>query len=207
MRHVVLLGDSVFDNAAYVAGGPDVIAQLREALPTEKATLRAVDGAVITDVGRQLAQLPDDATHLVVSVGGNDALRESDILDRPARSAAEVLMSMAEAQARFRASYREMLGDMLGRKLPVAVCSIYDPRYPDLIRRRLATTALAVLNDVIMREAFDHRLTLIDLRLICNEDADFANPIEPSVLGGRKIARAVAEFAMGKAADSIVFAR
>ena len=24
MKHVVLLGDSVFDNAAYVAGGPDV---------------------------------------------------------------------------------------------------------------------------------------------------------------------------------------
>jgi len=28
MRHVVLLGDSIFDNAAYVHGGPDVVAQL-----------------------------------------------------------------------------------------------------------------------------------------------------------------------------------
>ena len=27
--HVVLLGDSVFDNARYVAPGPDVAAQLR----------------------------------------------------------------------------------------------------------------------------------------------------------------------------------
>src|SRR5690349_5483722 len=32
-RHVVLLGDSIFDNAAYVGGGPDVITQLRAALP------------------------------------------------------------------------------------------------------------------------------------------------------------------------------
>jgi len=25
MKHIVLLGDSIFDNAAYVAGGPEVI--------------------------------------------------------------------------------------------------------------------------------------------------------------------------------------
>ena len=30
MKHIVLLGDSIFDNAAYVAGGPDVVKQLRE---------------------------------------------------------------------------------------------------------------------------------------------------------------------------------
>jgi hypothetical protein len=35
-------------------------------------------------------------------------------------------------------------------------------------------------------------LPLIDLRLVCNEDADFANPIEPSVRGGAKIATAIA---------------
>ena len=29
MRRVVLLGDSIFDNAAYVAGGPDVIKQVQ----------------------------------------------------------------------------------------------------------------------------------------------------------------------------------
>ena len=33
MPHVVLLGDSIFDNAAYTNGGPDVVTQLRELLP------------------------------------------------------------------------------------------------------------------------------------------------------------------------------
>ncbi len=33
MAHVVLLGDSVFDNAAYVGVGPEVVQQLRSALP------------------------------------------------------------------------------------------------------------------------------------------------------------------------------
>jgi hypothetical protein len=32
-KHVVLLGDSVFDNTAYVGDGPDVMAQVQAALP------------------------------------------------------------------------------------------------------------------------------------------------------------------------------
>ena len=45
MAHIVLLGDSVFDNAAYVPGDPDVRTQLQEKLPKKwKATLLAIDG-------------------------------------------------------------------------------------------------------------------------------------------------------------------
>src|SRR4051812_18372219 len=63
--HVVLLGDSVFDNKAYVAGGPDVFTQLRARLPTGwRASLAAVDGAVTEDVARQLGRMPRGATHL-----------------------------------------------------------------------------------------------------------------------------------------------
>jgi hypothetical protein len=35
-------------------------------------------------------------------------------------------------------------------------------------------------------------LPVIDLRLIFDSDADYANDIEPSVAGGAKIARAIA---------------
>jgi hypothetical protein len=35
---------------------------------------------------------------------------------------------------------------------------------------------------------------LIDLRLVCDSDDDFANPIEPSVRGGAKIAGAIARW-------------
>ena len=51
MKHVVLLGDSIFDNQAYVNGGPDVITQLNAILPQDwKATLLAIDGNITTDV-------------------------------------------------------------------------------------------------------------------------------------------------------------
>src|SRR5918996_5903451 len=75
MPHLVLLGDSVFDNARYVSKGHSVIEQLRNQLPAGwNATLLAVDGHVTSDIARQLERLPKDATHLLVSSGGNDAL-------------------------------------------------------------------------------------------------------------------------------------
>jgi hypothetical protein len=75
MPHIVLLGDSTFDNHDYVDGGSDVITHLRECLGSEwDATLLAVDGAKVESVLWQLNNLPHDATHLVLSVGGNNAL-------------------------------------------------------------------------------------------------------------------------------------
>ncbi|WP_407530592.1 SGNH/GDSL hydrolase family protein [Methylobacterium oryzisoli] len=208
MSHIVLLGDSVFDNGAYVRGGPDVVRQVRTALPEgARATLLAVDGAVLADVTRQLARLPDDATHLVVSAGGNDALRASGLLDGRAASIAEAIAALADVRDRFRAEYRAMLDAVLARGRSTAICTIYDPRYPDPARRRLASAALTLLNDAITREAFARDLALIDLRVLCDEDADFANPIEPSVRGGEKIAGAVAALLQAPSPRSRVLAR
>lgn len=196
MPHIVLLGDSVFDNSAYVGGGPDVAAQLRLRLPSGwRATLRAEDGAVTSGVARQVEQCPPDATHLIVSAGGNDALRHSGLLDEGARSVAAVLNTLGEVRERFLGDYRAMLDAVQASRLPTAVCTIYDARYPDPLRQRLVITGLTIFNDVITREAFIRGLPLIDLRLICDKAEDYANPIEPSVQGGTKIAAAIAALA------------
>ena len=202
MGHVVLLGDSVLDNGAYVGGGPDVVRQVRQALPDGwRATLLAVDGSVIASVPAQLARLPRDATHLVLSVGGNDALGASGVLEQPARSVADALERLADIRDRFGAAYEAMLDRVLAAGLPSAVCTVYDGRMPEP-RGRVAVTALAALNDRITRAAFARGAALIDLRLICAEDADYANPIEPSVRGGAKIATAIAAFVTGKDAEA-----
>jgi hypothetical protein len=57
----------------------------------------------------------------------------------------------------------------------------------------MALAGLTVFNDRIISAAFAHDLPLLDLRLICAEEGDYANPIEPSAQGGEKIARAIAE--------------
>jgi hypothetical protein len=61
---------------------------------------------------------------------------------------------------------------------------------------------LCVFNDVILRVALQHRLGIIDLRLVCTEPADYANPIEPSSRGGQKIARAIGRALVGSEAGT-----
>ena len=197
MSHIVLLGDSIFDNGVYVPGQPDVVKQLRAILPGGwTASLLAVDGAVTRGVASQIARLPADATHLVVSAGGNDALGESHILGAPSRVVGEGVMMLAEAQRRFAGNYEEMLRGVLAKGLPTAVCTIYDTP-TSAPNHQIIKAALALFNDRITRAAFAGGLPLIDLRLICSEDEDYANPIEPSARGGEKMAAAIARWAMG----------
>jgi lysophospholipase L1-like esterase len=194
MNHVVLLGDSIFDNAPYVGGAPDVVRQVRQRLPHgSKATLRALDGSTLGDVREQLRLLPADATHLIVSAGGNDALGSIDFLEAPVRSTAEALHRLADIATRFERRYHDMLAEVLAHELPTAICTIYYPRFPDATLQRIAVTGLTVFNDCISRAAFVHGIPLLDLRFICTEEGDYANPIEPSSQGGEKIAKAVVE--------------
>ncbi|CCQ46329.1 GDSL-like Lipase/Acylhydrolase family protein [Pseudarthrobacter siccitolerans] len=189
--HVVLLGDSIFDNGAYVSGGPDVVTQLRQELPGWTCSLLAIDGDVTTGVARQLGRLPEDASHLVVSVGGNDALGYVPLLQEQSASVAGALLLLAEARDRFDADYRAMLAAVLALGLPTALCTIYDTPSSEP-NQKVIKAALALFNDSITRAAFSQGTALVDLRLICSQDADYANPIEPSAKGGRKIARAIA---------------
>lgn len=199
MPHVVLLGDSSFDNALYVGrDGTPVIGHLRARLPPGwSATLGAVDGSTTLDIDRQLARLPADATHLVVSVGGNDALLASGVLRETARSVADALLRFHEIGVVFARHYHAMLDRVLARGLPTAVCAIYEPAPPDETERRIMAVGLQTFNDVILRAAFARGLPALDLRLTCASPGDLANPIEPSSAGGAKIADGIVRLLAG----------
>ena len=130
---------------------------------------------------RQVAQLPE-ATHLVLSVGGKALEQGAVLLHEPAESVAEGLSRLADIREQFQRDYRDALGHILARRLPTAVCTIYDS-IPDL--DRVEATGLCLFNDVILREAFRAGLPVIDLRLVCTDPDDYApsSPIEPSVAG------------------------
>jgi hypothetical protein len=148
MNHAVLLGDSIFDNAVYVPGKLPVIEQLRERLPAGwKATLLAVDGDVTADVQRRLRRLPDDATHLIVSCGGNDALGHASILNESAGSVAEVLEHFTSIRTSFQRTYRQMIETLADLKKPLAVCTVYDC-VPGMEGSPM--TALAIFNEIIL---------------------------------------------------------
>ena len=192
MHHITLLGDSIMDNAPYVPPGQTVTDHLQAQLGEgERVTLAAVDGSLISGVQGQLLRVPRDATHLVVSVGGNDALRHQEILTARATSFSQVLEAMAEIGQDFEQRYRQMVNEVLQLQKPTVFCTIYYPAFPDPIVQRLAVAASTIFNDAILRSAFLVGAPIIDLRLVCNEEGDYANPIEPSSAGGRKIAAAV----------------
>lgn len=196
MSHLVLLGDSIFDNASYVPGRPAVIDQVRGALPAGwRATLVAVDGNVTADLPQQLERLPADATHLAISVGGNDALGALPTLQQPVDGFLHVLRELAGIRDAFRVQYYEMLLAVLSRRLPTIVCTIYDA-IPGLERE--AACALSLFNDVILREGIAAGLPILDLRLLCDHPSDYSplSPIEPSMLGGAKIAASLAKIAV-----------
>jgi hypothetical protein len=197
MEHIVLLGDSIFDNASYVAAGAEVSAQLRARLGAGyRVALLARDGAVLADMAAQVARLqhlPDPAARLVVSCGGNDVLGLVGAMQTPVQSVLDAAELLASWQDGFRREYRRMLDVVLSRNTPVAVSTIYDG-VPGMAAGLRA--ALAPFNDVIVREAVQRGLPLLDLRLACSEPGDYASvsPIEPSEQGGAKIAATIADW-------------
>jgi hypothetical protein len=106
----------------------------------------------------------------------------------------EALGLLQEVRAQFGRAYRAMVQAVSGAGRPTAVCTVYDA-IPGLGPAEQA--ALAGFNEVILREAFLAGLPVIDLRLVCDQPADYApvSPIEPSVTGGAKIARVIAAVA------------
>ena len=177
--------------------GPAFADQLRAALSEQwKVSLLAVDGHVTADVEAQLAGLPNDATHLVVSCGGNDALNYLPVLAEGAQSVAEVLSHFAQIRSDFGQEYRRMLEKVVATQRDVSICTVYDC-VPDL--EPMAHAALSMFNEVILREAISAKVTIIDLRLVCTERSDYSelSPIEPSEVGGAKIAVVVRNMLIG----------
>ena len=188
--HIVLAGDSIFDNDGYVMGEAGVIEQLRMALPQgHSASKIAVDGDCIRHVRDQISGLPSNATDLVVSVGGNDARSHSALLAK-LRHPNELPAIPAQPLATFQADYAQML-DLIGTTgLRLCVCTIYTKiPFEDPLLRQFAPLAIARFNEVIVAEASARSIPVLPLHEVCTVPGDFSDvsPIEPSNQGGQKI--------------------
>jgi hypothetical protein len=192
--HIVLAGDSIFDNDVYVLGEPGVIEQMRQALPKGWSAFKiAVDGDCIRDVPAQLARLPTHATDLVLSIGGNDMIGYSGLLEE-VRNPAALMGQLQKPLAEFAAAYGELLDRLAKLPVKVTVCTVYtaipfhEPQF-----RRHGAAAIGVFNGIIVGEAGKRGMEVIRLEQVCTEAGDFSavSPIEPSAAGGRKIVAAI----------------
>lgn len=190
---MALLGDSILDNGAYTNNDPDVTTNLAGILGGNwEVTLAAVDGAVADNLHEQIQTLPPGVTELIVSVGGNNALRNSGILyDKKQLDMRDHLEDLALIFYEFQWSYEPAMEAVCSLGLPVTVCTIYDCDF-DLSVKDASRAAMAGFNDVIIRFALSNDLPILDLRTVCTQPDDYEMAIEPSGLGGLKIAHAIA---------------
>lgn len=195
-KHLVLAGDSIFDNDSYVLGEAGVIEQLRCAIPANcSASKIAVDGHCIKHVKSQLENLPSNATDLIVSVGGNDARFHSHLLTK-VKHPNDLAPLMSAPLAEFAADYNGMLDTVMATGLQVYVCTIYTAiPFEDPILRKFAPLAIGKFNEVIMAEASAKGVSVLHLQDVCTEVDDFStvSPIEPSNQGGQKIVNHIVE--------------
>ncbi len=197
---LLLLGDSTLDNRLYVPAGSAVANHLSEKItPSWAVNFRAVDGAFVGDVYSQLRRPPAGVRGVVLSVGGNDLFQHiRSLSDKREARPSTILCGLREVREDFRYLYRRLL-QHVSKVAPVrAACSIYNPNFTrEPGREALQMTCEAVLslfNDVIQQEAMAADFHVIDLRRCCSASEDFANPIEPSAIGGRKIATAICDW-------------
>ena len=191
-KHLILLGDSIFDNGIYVEPGQaDVTDHLQRKIADTDWTLdqRAVDGAVVSSALDQLSSKSIfKPSTFVMSAGGNDALGHvGEILQLK-------ISDFHGIKEDFRSRYVKTLNAILSYEQPLIVCTIYNPKYPDNEMQVMAEAGLSFFNDVITQEALRLELPIIDLREVCASKESFANPIEPSEIGGDLITNAILSY-------------
>jgi hypothetical protein len=205
-RTLVLLGDSILDNAPYTMPEPDTTAHLQRLLGPRWSVHRlAQDGAKMSDVRFQLRALTTPPAAAVLSIGGNDAGEHIGLLERRASAAAEILHELLIIADDFGRRYEAVARAVAERVPRTLLCTIYEVQLEPPPYARLARVPLAVLNDRIVRTGARLGLDILELRSVCTEPGDFVLQIEPSAQGAARIASAIAAVLDG--AESLRSAR
>ena len=190
-ERVVLLGDSSFDNGNWT-DGPCVLDQLREVFPN--STLCARDGALIAAIPEQAKRIPREATHVVVSVGGNDATAAINVVKQPCENSEQAILAVWKFVKKWEVDLDlalRSLRDAVGSSVSIVVCSIYNPCFGPFgvvtVSQDTVDAFIALVADATTRVATRLGVPVIDWRRVMTCVQDFANPIEPSSAGGQKI--------------------
>jgi len=183
IRHLVLLGDAL-QNIDFGEEQPEAVMVPR---PRNPWRLTVLDAPQLLEQ-RRIQAIPRDATHLAICVDGGWAIEASGLLHGGAQSVRGALDSLAKAADAFEEIYTRLIAAALEAGLPTIVCTLVPARHLDASQHRVAATALAIFNDRILRRAFAAHLSIVELRLVCDEDSDYASETLLSHAGVRKVA-------------------
>ena len=222
-KNILLLGDSIIDNRSYVLKDElDVTAHLKKLYsdhPNVSITNNAVDGDTMYDLEYNHLDTPDieEASHIIVSIGGNDLLHNisflqrtselSKIMGKDARIDKWGVKELNPSRNRvfeetyfeiikpFTKQYETIVANLSNHRAKLLLCTVYEGDLVDSDEfsdvNNSSKTMVSLFNDIVYRTANKYGADVLELREIFVSPEDYANPIEPSHIGGGKLAKAM----------------
>ena len=222
-KNILLLGDSIIDNRSYVLKDElDVTAHLIKLYldqPDVSITNNAVDGDTMYDLQYNHLDTPDieEASHIIVSIGGNDLLHNisflqktselSKVMSKDARIEKWGVRELNPSRNRvfeetyfeiiqpFSKQYETIVANLSNHRAKLLLCTVYEGDLVDSDEfsdvNNSSKTMVSVFNDIVYRTANKYGADVLELREIFVSSEDYANPIEPSHIGGGKLAKAI----------------
>lgn len=226
MKSIYLLGDSIIDNAAYVGiDEKDVESHLNSMYkedPKVNINNRAVDGHTMRDLlDTQLSDAGlNEATHIVMSIGGNDLLQNisflqmtsklSEVMDKDARIGKWGVRELNPSRNKvfeetyfeiikpFNSLYETIVEKLSNYRAKLLLCTVYEgdlfgsDEFKNVFYS--SKTMVSIFNDLVYKSSSKFKTDVLELRNIFVSSEDYANPIEPSHIGGEKLAKSIVEW-------------
>jgi hypothetical protein len=187
-QSIILLGDSIFHNDAYVSDGKSVNKTLLE-ITNGKTISLAADHSKIVDIYHQVLKIPDNlnssSTTIFLSAGGNDILTHyvDDNNDTTNRS---ILGTMF-------AAYKNLIKS-IKNKIPDANIVLLDIYYPENLTYKQYHPIIKEWNEMIYNYASESKNNItrvLKISGILTKSDDFTLGIEPSSIGSQKLVEAI----------------
>ena len=177
---VVLIGDSILNNSAYVSANQSVPDLLSKELVGNTVYNFAKDGSTINDCYTQLdkisTNLNNSNTSIIVSCGGNNILNSRSLKPKDMNNLFN--------------EYSKLLKSIKTRvpKASLYVLNLYTPTNSHYLSYH---SAIEQWNQQLTRNKSRLRYKIIDTSSLLVTNKDFTYNIEPSKRGGKKIVEAI----------------
>ena len=178
---IILLGDSILKNNSYVVKGQSV-QDLLATKTTAHIFCFAVNDSTIKDAYKQIDLLPqhlnNKSTILFLSIGGNDILQGIDPLSSIFKEYMELVRLLKK---------RMEFSKIVLINLYYPTDDKYKKYYPSVKRWNELVGAFSQDEN-----EHDGNIQLLDISILLTQSDDFTFDIEPSKIGGEKLANEIA---------------
>jgi lysophospholipase L1-like esterase len=184
-KNIIFLGDSILKNNNYVSNGESIEEILIRKMQTNNVYNYAQDDSTIHEVYYQLSFIPEkvnqSSTSLFLSIGGNDIIKQYIIQGNNVNDFT-ILDALFSKYKKLVKTIQEKMD-----KTQITLLNLYYPNqngfkeYYPLIQKWNS-----LLNEFINRSS--EKYSVVDLSSLLHNQHDFIDNIEPSIVGGEKIA-------------------